>query len=117
MANDSANCTAIEWTVEQVRLGQDNYNLVDVRTPEEYFGPLAHIPGSKLVTLGEELDRFLSTYPKNEQKTLVFVCRSGVRSLKATEQALQLGIKNAVNMKGGMIQWNDCGYPVEKGSL
>jgi rhodanese-related sulfurtransferase len=54
------------WTAEEVRgfLKEKNpgdYNLVDVRTPKEY--EQGHLPGSKLIPLGEirarlsELDR------------------------------------------------------------
>lgn len=89
-----------------------DYILIDVRTPEEFTGELGHIEGSKLVTIGDELDDFLRKEDKS--KTILFICRSGARSGRATEQALDLGYKEVYNMEGGMICWNEKKYPVER---
>jgi hydroxyacylglutathione hydrolase len=86
--------------------------LVDVRMPDEYVGELGHIKGSRLVTLGPELDNFLAT--ANKQSPLVFICRSGGRSGKATTQAIGLGFENIYNMEGGMLAWNSIGLPILK---
>lgn len=86
--------------------------LVDVRGPDEYVGELGHIEGSLLVTLGPELEHFLLT-AKKESK-IVFICRSGARSERATSMALSLGFKNSYNMEGGMIAWNSKGLSVSK---
>lgn len=86
--------------------------LVDVRMPEEYIGELGHIAGSTLHTLGLELDQFLEQTSKNE--TIIFICRSGARSGRATTQAMSLGFKNTYNMEGGMLAWNALALPTEK---
>ena len=86
--------------------------LVDVRTPEEYVGELGHLKGSRLVTLGPELDSFLAT--ANKQSPLIFICRSGGRSGKATTQAMGLGFENIYNMEGGMLAWNSLALPISK---
>ena len=87
-------------------------SLVDVRTPEEYVGELGHVKGSLLVTLGPELDRFLAIASK--QLPMVFICRSGGRSGKATTQAMELGFENIYNMEGGMLAWNSLALPIPK---
>jgi rhodanese-related sulfurtransferase len=86
--------------------------LVDVRTPDEYVGELGHVKGSRLVTLGPELDSFLAT--ANKQSPMIFICRSGVRSGKATTQAMGLGFENIYNMEGGMLAWNGLAFPILK---
>ncbi len=90
-------------------LGLDDVTLIDVRMPEEYTGELGHIEGTKLITLGPDLDHFLDSADKETH--IVFICRSSVRSGKACEAALQLGFKNIFNMDGGMIEWNKLGLP------
>lgn len=73
--------------------------LIDVRQPEEFRS--GHIPGAKLIPLGE-LGRRLNDLPKN--KEIVCVCATGSRSKSATKMLLRAGY-NAVNMQGGMMMW------------
>lgn len=84
--------------------------LIDVRQPEEFCGELGHIPNAKLVVL-DSLDTNLSKIPKD--KTVVFVCRSGGRSARATAFAIQNGYSTVFNLKGGMLLWNDLHLPTE----
>lgn len=95
-------------TVEESK----DITLIDVRMPDEYSGELGHILGSRLVTLGPDLDNFLNETDK--QLPIIFICRSGARSSKATAQALGLGFKNVYNMEGGMIAWNSLAFPITK---
>ena len=90
------------------------YAIIDVRTEHEFNAELGHIDGAKRVTLGEELDHFLKNQDKN--KKILFICRSGARSGKATLQALELGYNNVFNMEGGMLLWNDKQFPVKRES-
>lgn len=88
-----------------------DYQIIDVRTPEEYSGELGHIGNAQLVTLGPELKNFLNKIDKNKQ--IIFVCRSGIRSGQATLEALQASFTQVFNMDGGMIKWNAQGLPVK----
>lgn len=92
------------------RLGK--INIIDVRTPEEFNGELAHIEGAKLVTLGPELQAFLEN--GNRADEVVFVCRSGARSGQATRMSQGLGYGKVASMRGGMISWNGQGFPVHR---
>ena len=87
--------------------------LVDVRSPEEFTGGLGHIKGSKLITLGDDLENYKNSLKDKNQK-IVFICRSGNRSGKATENFTDDGFTNCFNMIGGMIEWNSLGFEVEK---
>ena len=78
--------------------------LIDARQPEEYSGDLGHIPGAKLIALDLLPDQ-LDQVPRD--KTVVFVCRSGGRSARAAAFAMEQGLTNVYNLKGGMILWNE----------
>ncbi len=84
--------------------------LVDVRQPEEYQGDLGHIPNSILIALDELPEKF-EQLPRD--RSIVFVCRSGVRSARAAAFALEMGITDVYNLKGGMILWNELEYTTE----
>lgn len=100
-------------TAEEVRKRvYRNALLVDVRPPDEYNGELGHIPGSHQITLGDDLKHFLEGYDRKEE--IIFVCRSGKRSEEAAKLGLDLGFLKVANLSGGMLSWNECGYPVEK---
>lgn len=88
-----------------------NVQIIDVRMPEEYTGELGHIEKAELVTLGPDLDNFLRESDK--KKPLVFVCRSGARSGRATLDAMEVGFHEVYNMEGGMVQWNNLGLPID----
>jgi rhodanese-related sulfurtransferase len=46
-----------------------------------------------------------------KEQPLVFVCRSGSRSLVACEQLNRLGFNNVKNFRGGMIAWKRARLP------
>ena len=73
---------------------------------------MGHIPNSHQIALGDDLKHFLEGYDRAEE--IIFVCRSGRRSEEAAKFALDLGFKKIANLSGGMLQWNQCGFPVEK---
>lgn len=89
---------------------KDQVALIDVRQPEEFTGDLGHIPGSQLIVLDTLADH-LNEIPKD--RTVVFVCRSGGRSARATSFAIEHGFQNVYNLKGGMILWNELHLPTE----
>ncbi|MFV8257282.1 rhodanese-like domain-containing protein [Bdellovibrio bacteriovorus] len=88
-----------------------NVVMIDVRQPDEYIGELGHVEGSSLMVL-DTLPEQLGTLPKD--KTVVFICRSGGRSAKATAFAKMNGFEEVYNMQGGMLLWNDLQLPVTK---
>ena len=95
--------------LKAIETGKGNLVLIDVRRPDEFNGELGHIEGASLVTLGEELTKFLENGNRDDE--IVFICRSGARSGNATSESIKLGYKKTVNMVGGMLQWNELKYP------
>jgi sulfur dioxygenase len=86
--------------------------VIDVREPDEYVGPLGHIRGAKLIPLGQ-LGRRLDELPRD--RPLVIVCRSGARSAQATVALQRAGFPQVANLSGGMLRWRGEGHAVEMG--
>lgn len=100
-----------EVTPDEFKKYLGQLTLIDVRRPDEFVGELSHIPGARLVTLGPALDDFLKGHDNEDE--IVFVCRSGARSGQATRQSREMGFTRSVNLKGGMLLWNQNRYPIE----
>ncbi|MGH8013088.1 MAG: MBL fold metallo-hydrolase [Candidatus Binataceae bacterium] len=87
--------------------------VLDVREAEEFQGELGHIGGAKRIALREltvhadEIER----YKGNE---VIVVCRVGMRSTTAAAILAGLGFERVYNLKGGMLDWNEAGLPVER---
>jgi len=83
--------------------------ILDVREPDEYKGPLGHIPGSLLLPLGNLQSRF-DELPKD--KLIIAVCRSGARSAQACVLLQRAGFKRVANLAGGLLRWHAEGLGV-----
>jgi sulfur dioxygenase len=87
--------------------------VLDVREPEEFTGPLGHIAGAVMIPLGELAER---TGELSPDRPIVAVCRAGGRSAQAIVLLQQAGFKEIANLAGGMLRWRAEGHPVEGGS-
>ena len=74
---------------------------VDVREPDEYA--VGHIPGAKLLPLGEVLSRAAEVLPDKRAPWLVY-CRTGRRSADAVQKLASLGYENLYDL-GGILSW------------
>lgn len=82
---------------------ETQYQLVDVRQPEEYQAE--HIPGAALLPLGEAEGRVRELLSSPAPFKIVY-CRSGGRSARAAAFFAQAGVTNVFNLRGGMLGWN-----------
>jgi len=80
--------------------------VIDVRSHDEYFGDLGHIPGSML-TPTPALDAMSRDW--ESETPILVVCRSGRRSAAAAEQLAHRGFTRIHNLAGGMMAWNAAG--------
>lgn len=80
--------------------------LVDVRDRVEWRA--GHAPQARHVPLGTLRDR-LQDLPQD--RTLVVVCRSGMRSSRAASLLAGAG-RDVVNLGGGMQSWRSSGLPL-----
>lgn len=84
--------------------------LIDVREPSEFNGPLGHIGGARLVPLGTLAGALV---PLDRERPVVAVCRAGGRSAQATLVLQRAGFTKVANLAGGMLQWHAQGLSVE----
>jgi glyoxylase-like metal-dependent hydrolase (beta-lactamase superfamily II)/rhodanese-related sulfurtransferase len=97
------------WLEEHLREVQ----ILDVREPDEFNGPLGHVPGAVLIPLGvlaKKIDEV------EKEKPVVTVCRSGARSAQATVVLGKAGFGKVANLSGGMLRWRAQRFPVEGGT-
>jgi glyoxylase-like metal-dependent hydrolase (beta-lactamase superfamily II)/rhodanese-related sulfurtransferase len=87
--------------------------ILDVREPQEFVGPLGHIPGAILIPLGELAER---AGELARDRPIVTVCRAGSRSAQATVILREASFTDIANLAGGMLRWRAEGHPVEGGS-
>jgi glyoxylase-like metal-dependent hydrolase (beta-lactamase superfamily II)/rhodanese-related sulfurtransferase len=103
------------WEIQPQWL-EDNLagiQIVDVREPGEFEGPLGRIAGATLIPLGEVADRVGEI---SKDQPVVAVCRAGGRSAQATVILKKAGFENIANLAGGMLRWRAQRCPVDGGS-
>jgi rhodanese-related sulfurtransferase len=83
--------------------------LIDVREYAEYAG--ARVRGSRLVPLGDLADRAREI---DRTKPVYLICRTGRRSSEAQRELSALGFAEVVNVRGGLMAWQEAGLPVER---
>jgi glyoxylase-like metal-dependent hydrolase (beta-lactamase superfamily II)/rhodanese-related sulfurtransferase len=86
--------------------------ILDVREPGEFDGPLGHIRGARLIPLGELAGRASELA---HDRPIVAVCRAGSRSAQATVILRETGFNDVANLAGGMLRWRAEGHAVEGG--
>jgi rhodanese-related sulfurtransferase len=85
--------------------------LLDVRESEEHA--FCALPGSRLIPLGELIERVDELADWRERQIVVY-CHHGVRSAHAIAMLRQLGFSRLVNLSGGIDRWSvevDSGVP------
>ena len=96
------------WVEEHLK----DIQVVDVREPNEFQGPLGHIAGARLVPLGTLADQ-AGSLPRD--RPIVTVCRAGGRSAQATVILQRAGFTRVANLAGGMLRWRAQELAVEGG--
>ena len=81
----------------------DDIQIIDVRETHEY--EIGQIPNSKLIPLGQVLNRMNEIDPDRET---VVHCKMGGRSAKAIDALQRSGFPGKlINLKGGITAWSD----------
>ena len=81
----------------------DDIQIIDVREPHEF--EIGRIPDSKLIPLGQVLNRMNEIDPGRET---VMHCKMGGRSAKAIEALQRSGFQgHLINLKGGITAWSN----------
>jgi rhodanese-related sulfurtransferase len=87
-----------------------NLFLIDVRSEEEYTSETGHLHGAHLIPV-DELESRIAEVPPS--KKVIAYCHSGRRSAQAAEILSKQGIR-ASTMDGGIVQWQNEGFEVER---
>ena len=85
--------------------------LVDVREDREFEAD--HLPGA--VHLGKGIiERDVEVKYPDPETELVLYCGGGFRSALAADNLQKMGYTNVISMDGGIRDWREKGYPLEK---
>ena len=84
--------------------------LVDVRERDEIAELAFDVPGLIIMPLSELETRY-AELPRD--KSLIFACRDGSRSLRAVYYLMNKGYGRVINMKFGMARWVMRGFPIK----
>jgi rhodanese-related sulfurtransferase len=82
--------------------------LIDVRTPAEMAqGMLPGARGVPMHLVPLRMDEW------QKEKKIVVYCRTGARSAQVCAFLQQHGITQAINLRGGIVDWHRQGLPIE----
>jgi rhodanese-related sulfurtransferase len=81
----------------------ENAIILDVRTEDECDQGV--IENSINIDFYKEADFFAAIESLDKTKNYYVYCRSGVRSSKACQIMNEMGIQNAYNLLGGILDW------------
>ena len=92
-----ATITNVDWN-KALEMSKAGAVLIDVRTPAEVAEGMA--PGAINIPL-QEIEQRLSEFPKD--KDLLIYCRSGKRSMVASNFLIENGYEKVFNVVGGFL--------------
>ena len=95
-SSGSISCVDAEKLIKQ-----SGYFFLDVRTKKEH--EIKHIPNTFNIPINI-LEKKLDLLADQKDSKIIVYCRSGSRSLRATNILNQNGFK-AFNMDGGLMSW------------
>ena len=93
---------------------KDKMVLIDSRNPSEYKE--GHYPGA-ISVYDKEMEANKAKFPADKNMPLVFYCNGFPkcpRSLNGAKTAVGWGYKQVSFHPGGMPEWEQMGYPVER---
>ncbi len=121
-----ASCQSKSVTGETVEVTGGSYQNV---TPDglntmlkdkDFIFINVHIPfagniaGTDLSIPFDQIEQNLSQLPDDKDAKIVLYCRSARMSQIAAEKLVSHGYTNIWNLKGGMVDWENSGYSLEK---
>jgi rhodanese-related sulfurtransferase len=101
----------VNITPQELRsmLSGDDFLLVNV-----FPGDMGEIGDTDLSMPYDQIAGRLGELPSERDSQIVLYCRSGGSSAMAATTLVGLGYTNVWNLDGGMIAWEEAGYPLLK---
>lgn len=95
----------------QTLLKNDDIQLVDVRTPEEFT--------EGFIGYAQNIDYASPTFDEDiksldKEKPVILYCHSGRRSAISTRKLLEAGFVKVYNLEGGILEWKKEGLEINK---
>ena len=92
---------------------QSEVQLLDVRTPEEFEA--GHIADAVMIDYRTDPEGFVQKAEAQLKKgrPVALYCRSGKRSHDAAELLHKAGFQQLVELKGGILAWQEAGKEVK----
>lgn len=99
-------------TVHQVYEHLDDWQVLDVRAPDEWEA--GHIPGAKHAYVADMRDGLDGASKLKKRETVAVYCDSGFRASIAASILEQHGFQDVRNVPGSWQAWKKSGYEIEK---
>jgi rhodanese-related sulfurtransferase len=88
-------------------LENKDFPLVNVHIPYE-----GELEDTDLFIPYDEIEQHLDQLPADKNARIVLYCRSGRMSTEAAQVLAGLGYTDVWNLDGGMVEWQQAGYPL-----
>jgi rhodanese-related sulfurtransferase len=90
---------------------KDTFALIDVREESEWAKD--HLPGAVHLSKGI-IERDIEERFPDKSAELVLYCGGGFRSALVADNLQKMGYRDVVSMDGGIRDWRQRGFPLEK---
>jgi len=84
--------------------------LIDIRTPEE---TAMGIPAGAALLNRDRLELHIEEHAPDLEATVLLLCNSGVRSLLAADNLLNVGYRDVRSVAGGFLRWKSEQLPID----
>ena len=109
VGNTTGSYTNVTPAELNILLKNRDFILVNVHIP--FAG---NIPGTDLSIPYDQIEQGISKLPAEKDARIVLYCSSGRMSQMAAEELVSLGYTNIWNLEGGMLEWKQAGFDLEK---
>ncbi len=91
------------------KLDAKDFTLVNVHIPFE-----GDLPKTDVSIPYDQIGQHLDQLPGGKDAKIVLYCRSGRMSTIAAEKLVELGYTHIAELDGGMIAWEQAGFPIKR---
>ena len=96
------------WELIRDHCGEEEFCLMDIRTPDEIAG--GYIECSKFIDwLGGEFEALVDPLPRDH--SYLIYCRRGNRTQEARDKMIEMGFQHVFDLRDGWNAWVADGYP------